>query len=361
MALAVAAAASAAAAGYGAYSANQNAIAARRQNAANISVSQRQQALAQQQADAQMAARTDARGNRTEYIPGVGWVETLSPLSRSLLARSDQEEMGRTADYGRERLQRETAFDQQQQDRGLANALLARTNQGTRNVADIEAEQGLIGAGQAVAGRQQTNNAAMINALRGGTGAQEMMQAQGKGGAGDTRLALLQARAAAPRGFADAESARLNDGMNRYNNLMQRALAPNNTPFQQSTLADTLTAASAKQQQTGAYGMATAMQGMKAPQLGVEDDMRAARFGNFAAGIGNMLGNKQTMGKVSELGDDLAGAWDWSKRQYANYSGANAGKDMGYGMYGPPAPTQAVDPYDSASYSRSSGGTGGWS
>lgn len=289
MALAVAGLASAAAAAYGAYSSSKTAAAARQQNALAQAVQRRQMELSEDQQRASLAPTTNARGDRSEYIPGVGWVETASPLTRAIQSRSDNEEARRLAqDMPRQAAQREVAYAVQQRDRGLANASLARSNIGTRSLADTEADAVRGGVAQAVAGRKQIGNAALLTALRSGTGAQDFLAAQGRNGQADTRVALEQARSAAPGQYAAGENGRVDQGLNRYQNLMGRALAPDQSvPFQPSQLADNLAALRQKQQGTAAYGMASAMNIKPASVTPVDNEVgkRIAAFGD-AAGMG---------------------------------------------------------------------------
>lgn len=56
-----------------------------------------QRLLADRFFNMQTAPQTDARGNRTEYIPGVGWVSTPSATTDALIKASDAEERNRLA------------------------------------------------------------------------------------------------------------------------------------------------------------------------------------------------------------------------------------------------------------------------
>lgn len=242
--MAVSALASAAAAGYGAYSADKAQGNAATMNAAALDQQRRQQRLQEEAAARTREGGIDARGNRTRYVPGQGMVEEASPLTRTLMGRSDQEEALRLSqDLPRQRMQREALFKQQQDERGLANSILARANVGTRSLADQEADATRLNVARAVSGPQQAERDAVITALRQGTGAEASQIAARRGARDNTRVALEEARSGAPRAFADADSARLNDAYNRYGQTMARALAVDNMPFVPNDAGDKLLAA----------------------------------------------------------------------------------------------------------------------
>lgn len=282
----------AAASAYGAYKSGQAADAAARQNALNGRIAARQMELSKEQQEAALAGSINARGDRTRYVPGVGWVEEASPLTRALMQRSDQEELARlTQDMPRARMQREAQFRVQQGERGLADALLARTGIGTRSMQDLQADATRLGVAQATAGAQQGQRDIAMAALRQGFGPQGHAAAA-TAPQSATRVAIEQARSGAPRAFADNESARLNDGLNRYGNLMGRALAPDGVAFTPNTLADTLTASRAKQQQTSAYGLANASH-LSPQKVETVDPMLGTRALSAAKGLGELYGAYQ--------------------------------------------------------------------
>lgn len=292
IALAVAAAASAVAAGYGAYESGQAGKRAGRAQGAANAIARRQMELSEEQERASLAPTTNARGDVTEYIPGVGWREKPSELTQTLLARSDAEEARRGAeDLPRARMQREDQFRAQQAERGLANATLARANEGTRSLADVEADAVRTGVARAMAGPQQAERDAVITALRQGTGAENTLINNARGRGQDTRVVLEEARANAPRALADADSARLTDSTNRYAALMSRAFAPDNVAFSPSTLADTLSGLRSKGQQTAAYGMAGARSFNK-PENFNTDTTYGAQASSALAGLERLYNNK---------------------------------------------------------------------
>lgn len=306
--LAAAAVVSAAAAAYGAYESGQASQRAGVAQRNALAVQRRQMDLSEQQQAATLAPTTNARGDRTSYTPGVGWVEDASPLTRALMGASDQEELLRlTQDLPRARMNREAMFRGQQDDRGLATALLARTNEGARNLADIEAGQIREGTARQVAEPQRRDSALFINALRQGSGATDLVRQSQDGNQSSTRLVLEQARNAAPRMLADNESARLNDGLNRYGTLMQRATANPDIPFTPNTLADTLTTSRMSQQRMAPYGLGMAGANLKP----VGEFATGTSYGNQASQVAAAmrgLYNNQAMQEYFKYGNFAPGS-----------------------------------------------------
>jgi hypothetical protein len=288
---AAAVAASAASAGAGIMSANASSKAAKDQNRLARENFERQQGMSDAQLAMAKAPTTDARGNRSEYIEGQGWVETPSAITRTLMARSDQEEALRNAqDQPRARRTREALAASQARERGLANTLLARSNIGTRSLDDVRASDIRVGIADAAAAPRAVSNAATLTALRQGTGAQETLAQLGRQNIQDRRNVLARADANAPAQFAQSEEQRLTGPLNRYNMLMGRGTANAELPFVPNTLAETLTAARSKQQAIAPQAIGSAMN-TQAPKIAIEDDMLAQRLGS-AAGTLKYLGGQ---------------------------------------------------------------------
>jgi hypothetical protein len=285
--LAAAAVASAAAGAYGAYTASKSAAAARKQNQQNIDIAKRQQQLSEEMQESSLAPTRDARGNVTRYIPGVGWVEEPTALTRALMLGSDAEEQRRLQeDLPRQRMQRENMFSQQQHERGLAGAMLARMGTGERTMQDIEADNIRVGAAQVNANTQQQNRDAVITALRQGTSADDVLASNGRNNASNLRLVLEQARAGTPSQYHNAESERLNDATQRYMSMVGHAYAPDTLPFAPNTLADTLATRTLSQQKTSPYALAHAMN-LRPAQISPVDDQVATRI---QSGINGIMG-----------------------------------------------------------------------
>ena len=103
----IGAAASLAAAANGMQQGRAGAQAAAANNALGVQNYQLQRWIAQQQMEMAQAGQTDARGNRTTYVPGVGWVTTPTELTRQVADAGDRENLQQnTVDAQRSRLMR---------------------------------------------------------------------------------------------------------------------------------------------------------------------------------------------------------------------------------------------------------------
>lgn len=286
--LAAAGIAAAGAAAYGAYETGQ---ASKRAGVAQrnaLAVQKRQQELSEEQQRAALAPTTNARGDRTEYIPGVGWVETPSATTKGLMAASDAEERQRLAnDLPQQRAVRDANYRQQIADRGLAGALFARLNEGRRTVEDTEAGQVREGVARMVAGPQQTDNALFTAALRQGSGGVDALRSAQSGNGNSTRAIIEAARNNAPTMQAQSEGARLDPAMARYNLMMNRGTAPADVQFNPTNAGDALGASRMSQQRSAPYGLAMAGANLKP----VGEFNTGTNYGQMAGGIVTSLEN----------------------------------------------------------------------
>jgi hypothetical protein len=201
-----------------------------------------QQRLARQQYELATSGTTNARGDRTRYVPGVGWVEELSDESQVMQGLSDTETRRRLAeDMPRSRFGREMNFDTRLQEREAADTKLRQFQevQG-RSPAAIEAamlEQNMANAQDPIdATRQQVQ----MNALRGNSGASDILAALSERGAQGTRSAIAQARADAPTAALEENAGRQNNTLNQYNTLATRASNIDDVAFQPENLPNEL-------------------------------------------------------------------------------------------------------------------------
>lgn len=199
------------------------------------------------------AGQTDARGDQTEYIPGVGWVTTPSAMSDSLIKGSDAEQLarlgtdaqirrrglleneqrrgieGRTADAQLEQLREQPEFSVQ----GLKDVLLSRATADTNKAYDRTLDR--IGT-QAI--RSGASNAGAI------------MQDVNRQRADDVRRAGSGVDAQAMQLYNDLEGARTGRQGNLYNLLASRASNFEDVPFQPSNLNEILASRNASARNT---------------------------------------------------------------------------------------------------------------
>lgn len=252
-----------ASAGLGALASSRTAAANERINAANIAAQQRenflQRVLADRLLNLQLQPTTDAFGNRAEYIPGVGFVTTLSPEIQALQNASLREQMLRlTQDAAGQREGLERSVSRGRDEDAQARALLDEFNR-VQPVNRNELFQLLLNAGRE--GFNQTFDRALQGTLR------QNLRAGGSAQSGADIIARFSAEAAAPRadmatnarlqaltGAEDIYNQRRGNRANLYNLFAQRAQNSfGNAPFTPETISPTATSLSTAQR-SGALG-----------------------------------------------------------------------------------------------------------
>lgn len=234
-------------------------------NNAMIALAQRELAQQQQIADRQMeiatAGQTNARGDNVRYVPGVGWIESLSPTSRSLMGASDAETLQRSGDYSRARIGRRMNADRRANEGSVADTEL-RNYRNPPNRSQAGVEGALIEAGVANANDpiDDMRRAVQMQALRSGTGAAHVIDALASRGRGNVRSAIANARVQAPGLYEEENSQRQSNTGNRYNLFATRASNIDDLPFSPSNVGENLdaTAATARAVAPQALGGASA-------------------------------------------------------------------------------------------------------
>jgi hypothetical protein len=216
---------------------------------------QMQQQMQEFQREMATAGTTDARGNRTKYVPGVGWVEIATDKTKALLDASDSEELARLiTDMPRERTRRDANAQFQSTERGEAEKrLLGLAAGGGRTLDDIEAA--LTEANLANIRDPVDDAASDINMqlLRSGTGAAPIMEALAIRGSKDTRSALANARLMAPSLYQQEKAEREGGFLNPYGALISRGTAPDGIAFQMTPIGDALSARADRSRAAAGY------------------------------------------------------------------------------------------------------------
>ncbi|CAB4150528.1 hypothetical protein UFOVP568_40 [uncultured Caudovirales phage] len=292
--LALGAAGSLAGAGAGIMGANNAAKASKQAN--NMAMLQfleqrRLAELAQRQAE---EGTTDSRGNRTRYVPGVGFVTELTEASRRIQTASDAEELQRnTVDAASSRAIREMAARRQAREAGLADATLAQRDVGARTQEGVQSALIASKAARAMAGSRAMQRNVNLGALRQGSGGEVALAELGRSGLEDARTAIADARLEAAPTTVAQNAARLSANDASYNMLASRATNPLGNTFRPSTISDGTSGARAAQQQALANAM-----GVRAPQFGFAEDRTPtaiAGLGSAAMSGSNLLREYQKM------------------------------------------------------------------
>lgn len=249
-----------------------------------------QRLLAERIYAAQTAPQVDARGNRVEYIPGVGWIATPSSLTRQNILAGDQEQLNQFIDAGRERRGAQQE-DVRRMQAGLgADALLDEITRGP--------ETSREGIRSVLANRNRGAVNRAYDKTVGATATQALRS--GASNAGEVLNSLSRQRGEAVRGaeagtdqearaaFGDLQNERANKG-NLFALLSQRAQGGGIRPRGPSSAATELQ--SAVQGLRGSAGNAgwQLLQGSKATPMG-PDFSTANLFGGSLANIGSQIG-----------------------------------------------------------------------
>lgn len=237
----------------GAQSANQAAAynyAAAQENARRAD----QERFAQQlQADrvfnAQTAPVVDARGNRTEYIPGLGWITTPSETTEGLILATDEEQRRRLID---DTAQMRRGLDENERDRiqegSLADEYMRRLRQpqsiDRTELEGILLQRQLSGINDAFDDARQQ---AATTSLRTGSPASQLTGDLTRQQADATASAALEAALQARSASQQERQAEEAQNANIYNMLASRASNVQSVPFTPTQIPTELASGSASQ------------------------------------------------------------------------------------------------------------------
>jgi hypothetical protein len=241
IAMLVSAASSAAGVGMGAMQGQQAQQAANAQNDIALRQFYANRRTAQQQEEMARAGTRNARGDVTEYVPGVGWVERPSATTQGMIAASDQEQRLRlTQDMPRARMLREDNFGRQLKEGAAADAMLSGINTGSQSVEDLRGALIRAGTAKASSGADDMRKRIGLVSLRSGSGGEQALAQLGRNRMADTRTAIAEADLEAPSEYVDRRGARTNSRLNQYGALAARASAPDGVPFTPTVLDERL-------------------------------------------------------------------------------------------------------------------------
>lgn len=263
-------------------------------------MAQRQMALQREIADRQMELATagsrNARGDSIRYVPGVGWVENLSPQSAAMQGASDAEAMQRyNVDLPRAREGRTMNFARRLDESSAANTALNnyRNVQGRSGDAILNA---LIERNSAAAldPLNRYNNAVQLSALRTNSSAAQPVAEANRQGAAGLRTAIAEARLAAPAMANEERSGVKGDNLNQYNLLATRASNIDDVPFESSNLASNLSSSADRARAAAPaalYGASTSLARGGGPMIEAAGRFSSPNWGLFAGGVGQSVAN----------------------------------------------------------------------
>ena len=206
--------------------------AASAQNQANFDAQQRenmlQRIMAERLLQIQLSDSQDAFGNKSQYIPGIGFVTTPDPKVKTLQDASIREQTQQlTQDASRQREGRQRTAERGRDEGATADSLLQefqRLQQSPQSAQELF--QLLLGSGQQAFQRNQDDQLQQVlrQHLRSGSGdGNKAVAAFAKEGSGQRRDAAVDARLRSIQGADQINQGRLNNTSNLFNQFAQRA------------------------------------------------------------------------------------------------------------------------------------------
>jgi hypothetical protein len=254
--------------------------------------------IADQQYELATAGQEDARGNKTRYVPGQGWVTDTTPETASLIKQSDAIARNRgTDDLTRGQDERSRNYNRRMTEGSAASPLLAQMQYGY----GAPTREGVVGANKIAGVTSVAENADNVKsgyasaALRTGTGTNNL----GPTLASADRGATAGIRTALARG--DAEGGPLYDEMlakfngsklDPYNMLATRASNAEGSSFQPENISGGLDSTMLQRAGVGANVAGRGAAGINSsmsPLLAMMSTQRGPNYDTFAAGLGKQL------------------------------------------------------------------------
>lgn len=256
--------------------------------------------MADQQYELATAGQQDARGNKTRYVPGQGWVTDLTPQSQSMVNRSDAVQGQQYVDsIGRGASERSSAFNRRLSEGSAANPLLdaMRYGYGAPSRAGVGGANRIANVTGASEGADQARGGYNAAALRTGSGSAPLESTI----AGIDRGATTGIRSALARGDADEGALfqqmmdQFNAGkLNPYNQLASRASNIENMPFNPESISggiDAMGSMRAKGAGDAASKGAQFMYGSMNPLMTAMLSQRSPNYDTFVGGLTDNLKN----------------------------------------------------------------------
>jgi hypothetical protein len=288
----------------GLLSSGQGAAAQRAQNDVAFRNYYLQRQMAQEQMQLAKAGSVDARGNTTQFIPGVGWVSTPSDATRSIISASDGEERQQlTGDAIRRRLGSERNSTRSMAEGSAADSILAQVTtpyQETQN--DVRSRLIARGVARAGSGPSAMRNRIGMQTLRQGGlgGGQTNALARITRDAQDTRrTAIADANYSAPTEASARTAATQGDLVNRYAALAQGARSQIGSPTQPSQIGSSLSEQLAARAKGAAYGSNTSGY-ISSPRVGSTETRTPVALDSLGAMLTQMARSRKGAGAPAE-------------------------------------------------------------
>jgi hypothetical protein len=267
---------------------------------------------------------TDAKGNTTKFVPGVGWVQEMAPAQKALQAREDSEKMAQFGDLAKLRRHKDLNLAQQAKERDKASALFDEMkSQAAPTATELE---NLISESQATGTNRAFDDTAKIasrQALRTGNNPSgilsEIARQRGKELGNIRGAARTQAMTLAPQ-LEDQENKM---EANLYNLFASRGSANPEASFTPTPIDTGGLAQAAGRDQSMGLKVAM-MEGGRLPYQPVNYGAANLAGAIGAAGQGFMrnMSNQNQQQQNGQFGDGGGFLWDSIKDRVRESSGA---------------------------------------
>lgn len=242
------------------------------------------------------AGRTDSRGNKVTYKPGVGWVTEVTPETADAIRGTDAvnrmhliETLTRGGD------ERSLAFRRRLAEGGVADALIrqlaggfgAPTKEGVTSKNKVAAVTGVS---------ENADNAKRgyaIQALRAGSSINPQdFSGIDRGTTTGIRKALADVDATADTSFEGTKAGYINNKLGPYGTLATRAANVENVPFSPDSIGPSLDASMANASVSGNSKIASGSEALYrgfAPTLAAAGNIKQPNYDTFIGGVGQIL------------------------------------------------------------------------
>lgn len=276
-----------------------------------------------QQYELSTASRQDARGNKTRYVPGVGWVQDVTSGTRDLIQGSDAVQRQNIIDMlTRGRGERDLALNRRLDEGSASNTLLNEI----KNRYGAPTKESVVGSNKvaAVTGvNENADNAKSgygVSALRTGTTTNPQNFSNiDQGATTGVRKSLAQVDAGADPLYQQHMSSYMTGKMQPYNTMATRASNIENVPFSPETASGNMDAGMANAAAVGATrGTAGASEALYRGGVGLNNAIggqQSLPWGMFTKGVGDTVidllrsRKKSTSDSIEDSWKGLNASW----------------------------------------------------
>lgn len=271
-----------------------------------------------QQYELATAGRQDARGNKTRYVPGVGWVQDVTSGTRDLIQGSDAVQRQNIIDMlTRGRGERDLALGRRLDEGSASNTLLNEI----KNRYGAPTKEGVVGSRKIADVTGVSENADNAKsaygtaALRSGTTTDPRNFSNiDKGAATGVRKALAEVDAGSDPLYQQHMSSYVSGKMQPYNTMATRASNIENIPFSPETGSANMDASMANAAAVGATrGTAGASEALHRGAAGLSNAIGGQQplpWGTFATGIGESIVDMLRQNKKSNSQSSRSSEWN---------------------------------------------------